>query len=64
MFTNPFPFRLKDGRTILDERCTCGRKRTEHAPGRAGAFGHGPCAASKCPQFTWTATLYEPAVRK
>lgn len=54
---NPFPMQRSDGKAVIDERCRCGRPRTEHEPGGGGAFGHGPCAASGCGQFTWAGSV-------
>lgn len=48
---------FKTGR--IDELCSCGRLKSEHQPtiwhGKAMSEGHGQCAESRCPKFTWVA---------
>ena len=60
-FCNPFPRKMPDGRVVLDEKFCCGAARTEHGPGRFGAFGHGACERTGCPQFTWAEMVLAPA---
>lgn len=38
-------------RNIIDEKCSCGHLRSQHAD--RFAKGHGPCNLCKCAQFTW-----------
>jgi len=51
--------RLPGGQMIVDERCTCGRKRSEHG----GATGHGGIeiegGGTLCPQFTWKGWIFK-----
>lgn len=47
---SPFPRNSANG-WIVDERCVCGRLRSEHAD--TVAYGHGPCGASGCAKFSW-----------
>jgi hypothetical protein len=50
---SPFPFKLLRGGVVVDEMCTCGMKRSEHAD--TAAFGHGALmeAPNRCRKFTW-----------
>lgn len=51
--------RMPDGRLILDERCTCGHLRSEHAlPGcgvRATTSNHLECP---CLRYTWKTFVF------
>lgn len=50
---NPYPYMTPTKKLIVDELCSCGRLRSEHGPGAAGAFGHGSLESSGCPKFTF-----------
>lgn len=50
---SPFPFKTPKGVIILDETCSCGALRSEHAD--TFAYGHGACDRTSCPKFTWIA---------
>lgn len=44
----------RQGRVVLNERCTCGKLRTEHEDNHPVlAQGHGPCLLSGCKRFTF-----------
>jgi len=68
---NPFPMSLPSGRRVVDERCRCGHKRSEH--GHTVGWGHGECRSNStgplrdsrvhrqeciCTKFTWKASIY------
>lgn len=55
---NPFPFEVgqKVKSIVTDERCTCGKLRTEHADN--AQYGHGPAFDGSCPQFTWATFIW------
>jgi hypothetical protein len=55
---SPFPHSLPNGKVVKDERCQCGMLRSQHGPGRFGAFGHGECTQTGCVQFTWKERIY------
>lgn len=50
---NPFPINVGNRviSVIVDERCVCGKLRTEHAD--TAEYGHGPAFAGLCDRFTW-----------
>lgn len=53
---SPFPKKLPDGRTVIDEICTCGCRRSHHWDSLA--FGQGSCRQEdvphcNCPKFTF-----------
>lgn len=52
------------GRRIVDERCQCTHRRSEHED--RFAVGHGKCKLCNCPQFTWVSFIYadEPIKRR
>lgn len=59
------PHQLANGKTIIDELCTCGFLRTQHHPllfdvdGQVVTYnGKGPLG--KCPQFTRKAFVFAP----
>lgn len=49
----------KDGRHIVDERCSCGHSRFDHLD--TFSLGHGSCTLPDCPcrQFTWVSWVLE-----
>jgi len=47
---SPFPYQVIGG-AILDERCTCGERRSDHED--TVSYGHGGTSDKKCLQFTW-----------
>lgn len=56
---SPFPFNLKNGAQITDERCTCGELRSKH--GNTIAYGHGALVVDgviHCKKFTWASWVY------
>lgn len=52
---NPFPLTLPNGQVITDERCVCGRLRSEHAD--TFSYGHGPSFDGQCRKFTWSSMV-------
>jgi hypothetical protein len=48
-----YPQVMASGRTIVNEKCSCGHFRSDH--NNRFALGHGNCRRSdcKCNQFTW-----------
>lgn len=39
---------------IIDEQCSCGHNKSEHADALGGlAPGHGECEECECEKFTW-----------
>lgn len=56
---SPFPFTLKSGAVVTDERCTCGSLRSEHE--NTMAFGHGRRRVGDvitCDKFTWSTWVF------
>jgi hypothetical protein len=58
---SPFPFQIGKGNggRIVDERCRCGRLRSEHED--TFSYGHGAGvrgALPACAKFTWKAMVY------
>jgi hypothetical protein len=45
------PVKLPNGSIVVNERCVCGKLRTDH--GSTITPGHGPCVESGCAAFTW-----------
>jgi len=60
MSESVFPYTLPCGAVVIDERCTCGAKRSEHNYRSGIAWGHGDCARTECERFTWEAFIYKP----
>jgi len=65
MSESVFPYTLPSGAVVIDERCTCGAKRSEHnwrVPMLGLAtHGHGDCAHTECERFTWVGFIYRPS---
>ena len=55
---SPFPRRVGD-QIVVDEMCTCGRKRSEHVTDASGVWRHGGCEKTLCEQFTWASMVTE-----
>jgi hypothetical protein len=59
---SPFPFTMKTGAIITDERCKCGALRSQHA--HTIAYGHGASLVAglgkyeACERFTWIAWVF------
>jgi len=51
----PFPHKLPDGRIIVDEKCSCGCRRSEHEDSTY-EYGHGKGPAG-CEQFVWVSWI-------
>jgi hypothetical protein len=59
--------KLKDGRVIVDERCSCGHLQSEHGPdqyaSKLGVIveGHGGCLQLECncQQYRWVGWVFE-----
>ena len=62
MSESVFPYTLPSGAVVIDERCSCGAKRSEHnwrVPMLGLAtHGHGDCARTECERFTWVRFIY------
>lgn len=43
---------------IVDELCTCGHRKSEHAETPAGVPNHGPCTKCECLKFTFADFVY------
>jgi|OM-RGC.v1.033733547 hypothetical protein len=58
---NPFPFTTITGKTVIDEYCVCGFKRSEHS--HTFQWGHGAVIDAElgvvCPKFTWKSWIIE-----
>jgi hypothetical protein len=54
--SSPFPMRTAKGTFVVNERCRCGAKRSEHRD--TVAYGHGPCPATRCPRFSFDDFVY------
>lgn len=62
------PFRTRDGRVIVDQRCQCGHRFTRHGHRQANlpdvvvpVSHHGPCLESgcNCTRFTFAGFVFE-----
>lgn len=57
---NPFPRPLisgpAKGRFVVDEKCKCGARRSEHMD--TVAFGHGACPPFSCEKFTFVDFIF------
>ena len=47
---------LPNGKTIIDERCTCGALKSQHAGSLVP--GHGPMPDGSCNKFTWMEFIF------
>jgi hypothetical protein len=50
-------FLLPNGKKVIDEKCSCGHKASEH--NSFLTFGQGSCKKCGCRQFTWNGWIYE-----
>lgn len=48
--------KLRDGRVVVDEWCSCDHLRSQHGDSHPLAHGHGACS---CPKFTWMAFVFQ-----
>jgi hypothetical protein len=48
----------RDWSKVVDERCTCGGLKSEHA-GIGPAQGHGALKRTGCPKFSWSSFVME-----
>lgn len=57
---SPFPFALRNGTLVTDERCTCGALRSQHASTMAYGHGprHSPDGAVLCERYTWARFVF------
>jgi hypothetical protein len=56
--TFDYPERFSpNGRRIVDEKCACGHRRTQHE--HRFDLGHGVCTQCVCGQFTWVEFIFE-----
>jgi hypothetical protein len=53
---SPFPCKMPDGRILIDEKCACGCRRSEHEDTPL-EYGHGKGPAG-CERFTWVDRIY------
>lgn len=55
---SPFPFILPydPTKTVVDEACYCGGRRSEHKD--TVVYGHGPCPEMKCGKYTWRCFIF------
>jgi len=60
MSKSVFPYTLPCGSIVIDERCVCSARRSEHNYRNGIAWGHGDCARTECERFTWESFIYKP----
>jgi len=54
--TSPFPAKLPNGKYVVDEKCRCGARRSEHMD--TVAYGHGACPPVSCEKFTFVEFVF------